>query len=151
MWLISILIAQSAGLIGSIFTRKSVATWYLNINKPTWNPPSFVFGPVWLTLYTLIGLASYLIWQQRSQQSVKPALAIYAIHLILNALWSIFFFGLQNPKLAFIEILILLFFILLTMIMFYKIKPAAFYLMLPYLFWVSFASFLNFTIWRLNS
>ena len=151
MWLVSIAIAQLAGLVGSIFTLYSVKGWYLTINKPSWNPPSWIFGPVWISHYTLMGIASYLVWQKRDLgQPVKSALVIYGIHLVLNALWSIIFFGLKMPGLAFIEILGLLFFIVLTMVMFYKIRPAAFWLLFPYWLWVSFASVLNFTIWRLN-
>lgn len=151
MWLVSIVIAQLAGIVGSFFTANSVKSWYLTINKPSWNPPSFVFGPVWISLYTLMGVASYLIWQKRGvNQNVKAALVVYGVHLVLNALWSILFFGLRNPGIAFLEIIGLLFFIVLTMVMFYKIRPITLWLLLPYLTWVSFASFLNFTIWRLN-
>lgn len=151
MWLVSILVAQLAGIIGSFFTASSVKSWYLTINKPPWNPPSFVFGPVWISLYTLMGVAAYLVWQKRDVgKNVKAALVIYGIHLVVNALWSTLFFGLKNPGLAFIEILILLLFIVLTMIMFYKIRPVTLWLLLPYLAWVSFASVLNFSIWRLN-
>ncbi len=151
MWIVSILIAQLAGLLGSFFTVASVNSWYLTINKPSWNPPGWLFGPVWISLYTLMGIAAYLVWQKRnSGQSIKAALVIYGIHLILNALWSIIFFGLKNPGLALVEIMGLLFFIVLTMVLFYKIRPVTFLLLLPYLLWTSFATFLNFIIWRLN-
>lgn len=151
MWIVSIIIAQLAGILGSFFTVASVNSWYLTINKPNWNPPGWLFGPVWISLYTLMGIAAYLVWQKRDLgQSVKVALIVYGVHLVLNALWSIIFFGLKNPGLALIEILILLFFIVLTMILFYKIRPISFWLLLPYLFWTSFATFLNFTIWNLN-
>jgi translocator protein len=151
MWLVSIVIAQLAGLIGSVFTFPSVKGWYLTINRPSWNPPGFVFGPVWTLLYTLMGIASYLVWQKRELgQSVRVALMVYGVHLVLNALWSIIFFGLKNPGLAFMEIIGLLFFIVLTMVLFYKIRPVTVWLLLPYLLWTSFATFLNFTIWSLN-
>ena len=98
-----------------------------------------------------MGIASYLVWQKRELgQSVRVALMVYGVHLVLNALWSIIFFGLKNPGLAFMEIIGLLFFIVLTMVLFYKIRPVTVWLLLPYLLWTSFATFLNFTIWSLN-
>src|SRR3989338_4309731 len=141
---ISIFIAQSAGIIGSIFTVASVKTWYLEIIKPTWNPPGWLFGPVWILLYTLMGIAAYLIWSQANASGVKIALSVYAVHLALNALWSILFFGLKNPGLAFGEILILLVFIIITTILFWRINFWAGILFLPYIAWVSFARFLNY-------
>ena len=147
---ISILIAQSAGVIGSIFTAGSVQTWYVDLVKPALNPPNWIFGPVWITLYTLMGIAAYLIWQRRREQGVKFALSLYGVQLILNTLWSILFFGLQNPGLAFAEILILLPFIVLTMALFWRINKWAGILLVPYLAWVSFATYLNYAIWSLN-
>lgn len=149
--IIFILISQTAGIIGSIFTSSSIADWYVNVNKPSFNPPNWIFGPVWITLYTLMGIASYLIWKARKKNlQTKTALIIYAVHLVLNVLWSIIFFGLRNPGMAFVEIIILLIMILATMYWFFKINKTAFYLFVPYLLWVSFASVLNFYIWKLN-
>jgi len=148
--IISIAIAQGAGIIGSIFTVASVKTWYLDIVRPEWNPPSWIFGPVWITLYTLMGIAAYLIWQVREVEGAKLALVVYGIQLALNALWSVLFFGLKNPGLAFAEILILLVFIIATTILFWKINTWAGVLLVPYLAWASFATFLNYTIWQLN-
>jgi benzodiazapine receptor len=149
--LISIFIAQLAGIVGALFTSSSVNSWYLTIKKPSWNPPAWLFGPVWITLYTLMGVAAYLVWQKKEMnQAAKAALTVYGINLFLNALWSIIFFGLKNSFFAFIEILALLFSIVLTMLLFYKIRPGTFWLLLPYLIWTSFASILNFNIWRLN-
>ena len=151
MWIVSILIAQLAGVVGSFFTMPSVAGWYQTINKPSWNPPGWLFGPVWISLYTLMGIAAYLVWQKRDLgQAVKSALIVYGIQLALNSLWSILFFGLKNPGLALAEILVLLAMIVVTMILFYKIRPVTLWLLLPYVLWVSFASFLNYTIWSLN-
>ncbi len=150
-YIIAILISQSAGIIGSVFTAKSVKTWYLTLQKPFFNPPGWIFGPVWIFLYTLMGISSYMIWQDRAINNlVKPALIIFGVHLVLNALWSILFFGLKNPGLAFIEIIVLLIFIVIIIFLFYKINPRAAYLLIPYLVWVSFASILNFSIWKLN-
>jgi translocator protein len=147
---ISIILAQSAGIIGSFFTASSVATWYSTLTKPLWNPPSWLFAPVWIALYALMGLAAHLVWQNRTVPGAKWALTFYLIQLILNALWSIIFFGMKNPELAFIEIIILLVFIIITTILFWRINYIAGALMIPYILWVSFATFLNFTIWKLN-
>lgn len=146
-----ILISQLAGVVGSFFTAPAISTWYSTLNKPSFNPPSWVFGPAWITLYTLMGIASYLIWQKRGDNSlVKTALIIFFIHLVFNALWSVIFFGLHSPMWAFVEILFLWAMILLLIIIFYKIDRRAAYLLVPYILWVSFASILNFSIWRLN-
>ena len=148
--LISIGIAQLAGIVGSVFTASSVREWYPTMVKPDWNPPSWLFGPVWITLYTLMGIAAAMIWRQRELPEAKLALWVYGIQLVLNALWSILFFGLKNPALAFAEILILLTLIIVTAVLFYKINHTAGLLMLPYIAWVAFASFLNYTLWQLN-
>jgi tryptophan-rich sensory protein len=148
--IISILIAEGAGIIGSVFTAGSVKSWYLTLAKPSWNPPSWVFGPVWTTLYALMGIAAALVWKQRDLPQAKLALWVYGIQLALNMLWSILFFGLKNPGLAFAEIIILLIFILITTVLFWQINPWAGALMIPYIAWVSFASYLNYTIWQLN-
>ncbi len=147
---VSIVIAQTAGLVGSLFTVESVSTWYTTISKPEWNPPSWIFGPVWITLYTLMGIAAYMVWQQREVPNAKLALWIYGVHLVFNALWSILFFGLKNPGLAFAEIIVLLVLIVITTLLFWKINPLAGGLMIPYIVWVSFAAFLNYTIWQIN-
>jgi translocator protein len=149
--IISILISQSAGIVGSIFTSQAVRLWYPTLNKPFFNPPSWIFGPVWVLLYTLMGISAYLIWQERKNNALAmPALIIFGIHLALNALWSYLFFGLQNPFLAFVEIIILWLFIAILIYLFYKIKAKAAYLLIPYLAWVSFAAVLNYYLWKLN-
>lgn len=147
--IISILVAQAAGLIGSFFTMASVEGWYATLTLPAVAPPSWVFAPVWITLYALMGIAAYLVWQQRTAGS-RPALIVYGIHLVFNALWSVIFFGLQRPGLAFAEILILLVLIVLTTALFWRINRRAGALMLPYIAWVSFAAYLNYAIWMLN-
>lgn len=148
--IVSIAIAQTAGIIGSFFTAQSVRTWYATLAKPDWNPPSWVFGPVWISLYTLMGISAFLVWENKNASGTKTALVFYAIQLALNALWSILFFGIKNPALAFAEILVLLLFILITTFLFWKIDYRAGILLLPYIAWVSFASFLNYNIWKLN-
>ncbi len=148
--IISMGITLMIGMIGGLFTSSSVGTWYVEINKPEWNPPNWIFGPVWTTLYILMGIAIFLIWKKRAQYSIALAMSFYVIQLLLNLLWSLLFFGLQNPQLAFFEVLILLSAIVITTVKFWKISKAAAILMIPYILWVSFASLLNFSIWQLN-
>lgn len=149
--LISIVLAQSAGIIGSIFTVSSIPTWYANLIKPTFSPPNWVFGPVWITLYTLMGISAYLIWRKKVALKVKyNALKLYALHLIINASWSIVFFGLKNPLYGFFTIIILWTLIVIVIEQFHKIDKRAAYLLVPYFLWVSFATALNFAIWILN-
>ena len=148
--LVFILITLFAGFIGSLFTTPSIASWYAFINKPSFSPPNWLFAPVWSLLYILMGIAAFLIWQKRDNLKTKPALMFYGIQLILNTFWSIIFFGMHNPGLAFLEIIILWTFILITLIKFYKINKTSGILFIPYLIWVSFASILNFAVWMLN-
>lgn len=132
-------------------TVDSISTWYVDINKPSFNPPNWVFGPVWTTLYTLMGVSAGIIWNQGySNPQVKKALVVFSVHLVLNGLWSILFFGLKNPELAFVEILILLASMVYYTRMFYQIKPFTAWMQIPYLMWVSFASVLNGSIAWLN-
>ena len=144
-----VLLSNLAGIIGSIFTRESVNTWYLTLTKPSFNPPGWIFGPVWTLLYILMGIAAFLVYK-RGYKKAKTALNFFFIQLFFNALWSFLFFGLKNPFLAFIEIIILLTFIVITTYHFYKLEKRAAYLMLPYLAWVSFATILNLFLFILN-
>jgi tryptophan-rich sensory protein len=149
---VSVVIAQAAGGIGGLFTSSKIPTWYATLAKPSWQPPSWVFGPVWTTLYFLMGYASAMVWARRGQSSVATtALVVYGVQLVLNVLWSILFFGAESPMLAFICIVALWFAIVLTMVLFWRVSHTAAWLMVPYLAWVSFAGVLNFTIWRLNA
>lgn len=148
--IVSISIPLLAGFLGSFFTSSAVNDWYLVINKPTWNPPSWVFAPVWTTLFIMMGLALYLVWNSKKSKSVRSALNIFAVQMVLNILWSVFFFGLGNFWLAFAEIVVLWFMILFTIISFSKINKIAGWLLIPYIAWVSFASYLNFVIASLN-
>lgn len=148
--IISIIICQSAGIIGSFFTVSSIGGWYQTLNKPVFNPPGYVFGPVWITLYLLMGISLYLVWNKKGSAGIKIPLIIFFAQLFFNTIWSILFFGLESPVLALIDIKILLILIIITMFSFYKVsKPAAF-LMIPYLLWVSFATVLNYYIVKLN-
>jgi len=146
----SVVISQTAGAIGSLFTVQNIPTWYAGLNKPSFNPPAYLFGPVWITLYFMMGIAFFLVWKQSETRSIKVPAVLFVAQLILNALWSILFFGMKNPAFGFIEIIILWIFIVLCFVKFYPVSKTAAWLMLPYLLWVSFASVLNFKIWMLN-
>lgn len=147
----SIFICLFTGFIGSIFTSPSIPTWYATLTKPSFNPPSWIFAPVWITLFVLIGISLYMVWNKGLQdKKVKISLFIFGVQLVLNVLWSFLFFGLHSPFYAFLEIIILWIAIVLTIVNFFKASRTAGLLLLPYIFWVSFAAILNFSIWRLN-
>jgi tryptophan-rich sensory protein len=147
----SILICQGAGFVGSFFTISSIDSWYATLNKPSFNPPNWLFGPAWITLYFLMGVALYLIWNLEQRDKIwKMAITFFAIQLALNSLWSIIFFGMEQPLLAGFEIIILWVFILLSIIYFSKINKTAAYLLVPYISWVTFAGILNWAIVSLN-
>lgn len=140
------------GYFSSIVTRSSIETWYPTLVKPSFNPPNWVFAPVWSMLFIMMGVAAGLVWDRMDSDkgTVKKALVLFAIQLGLNALWSYLFFGLMNPMLALLEIVVLWLMIYETYIQFAKINKIAGYLFLPYLAWVSFATVLNGSIWWLN-
>jgi len=142
---ISLAVCQLAGGIGSIFTSSSVKTWYLTINKPSFNPPNWVFAPVWIILFLLMGISLFLVWKKG-----KKGLPIFFIQLFFNILWSVMFFGLKSPLLGFVVIIVLWILILLTIIKFFRISKTAGWLLIPYILWVSFASILNLAILTLN-
>jgi len=147
----AILISQLAGVIGSAFTFRAIPTWYAGLEKPTFSPPNWIFGPVWTMLYTLMGIAAWLVWRKGfADRSVRIALILFLIQLALNALWSVIFFGLRSPTWAFAEIVVLWIAIVMTTIYFFKISRAAGALMIPYIAWVSFAAALNLYVARLN-
>lgn len=149
--IMAVVLSELAGIIGSVFTTPSIDDWYIGIVKPAINPPAWVFGPVWTTLYALMGIAAFLVWKKGlERRDVKIALGIFIGQLILNTLWSIIFFGLHSPGAAFIEIIFLWFAILATMIAFAKISKPAAWLLVPYILWVSFAMYLNYSIYVLN-
>jgi benzodiazapine receptor len=140
------------GYLSGMVTKESVQTWFPTLVKPVFNPPSWVFFPVWTILYVMIGISGGMVWSrlERDETNVKKAFKIFVIQLALNALWSYLFFGLHNPLLAFIEIILLWLMIFETYNQFKKIDKIAGYLLLPYLAWVSFALVLNGSIWWLN-
>ncbi|PKK83250.1 MAG: hypothetical protein CVT49_09600 [candidate division Zixibacteria bacterium HGW-Zixibacteria-1] len=136
--------------VGFISGRSVPGEWYQALAKPTWTPPGWIFGPVWTLLYISMGVAAWLIWRQAGFSAAALPLAVFLIQLLLNGLWSWFFFGMQNPGLAFVDIVALWIAILATVILFWMRQPTAGWLLLPYLAWVRFASALNFAIWRMN-
>jgi tryptophan-rich sensory protein len=149
--IISIVICEAVGIFGAVFTAPAIPTWYASLKKPSFSPPNWVFGPAWTFLYALMGISAYLIWQEGVEKpAVRNALFIFLLQLILNFFWSFFFFKLQSPTHALIEIFLLWVLILATVISFYQINKAAGLILIPYLLWVSFATLLNFYIVRLN-
>ena len=149
--IVSVVACQCAGLIGSAFTTKAIPTWYATLEKPVFTPPNWLFAPAWGTLYLLMGIAACIIWRRGLVNiQVKRALLIFLVQLILNALWSVVFFGFQAPLYGFIVIVGLWIAILFTILEFSRISTAAMVLLLPYIIWVSFAAVLNASIWILN-
>ena len=149
--LISIAIPLLVGAIAAFFTASGVNGWYAIANKPSFNPPNWLFAPVWTALYIMMGIALYLIWKSEADTGFKQtAIILFAVQLTLNFLWSFIFFYSKQPGWAFADIIALWIMILFTIIWFGKISSTASWLLVPYIFWVSFASLLNFYIWRLN-
>jgi tryptophan-rich sensory protein len=149
--IISVVVCELVGIAATPFTISAIPSWYVHLTKPSFSPPNWVFGPVWTLLYLLMGISFYLIWKHGFKKTkVKTAAAFFGVQLGLNFAWSVFFFGLHSPLLGLIDIGALLIFIILTMKSFWPISKTAFYLLVPYLLWVSFATLLNTTILFLN-
>jgi tryptophan-rich sensory protein len=163
--LLALAVPFSAAVIGNIATARSLLNWYRSLKKPAFNPPAWLFGPVWTVLYLLMGVASWLVWREgqhnrwqrltapwnnQSDARVQGALRLYGVHLIFNALWTLLFFGLRRIDLALAEVGILWALILGTLLRFSRIRPLAGLLLVPYQLWVTFATFLNLRIWQLN-
>jgi len=138
------------GGLGGAVTAESVTTWYATLNKPSFNPPNWIFGPVWTALYILMGVAAWRVWRAADRDTARGPLAVFALQLAVNLGWSVAFFGLRNPGLAVVVILALDLLVLATALMFRRIDRLAAWLLVPYLAWISFATLLNVTIWRLN-
>lgn len=149
--IIAIAIPLLVGGLSGIATARGVRDWYPMLVKPPFNPPSWIFGPVWTLLYILMGVAAYLVWRQGwERDTVKLALVLFALQLLLNGLWSVLFFGSRSPGLAFAEIILLWVAIAATLVVFWGVRPLAGALLLPYEAWVTFAAVLNGSIWILN-
>ena len=138
--------------ISGLITVENVKTWYPMLNKPDWTPPSAVFGPVWGVLYGMMAVAAWLVWREKDKDetAVRNALRLFWLQLVLNFAWSGLFFGMQRIDWALWDISALWLAIIATMVAFWRVKPLAGMLMIPYLLWVSFATALNFSIWKLN-
>jgi translocator protein len=149
--IISIAIPVLVGATAGFFTASGVESWYQNINKPSWNPPSWIFGPVWTTLYVMMGIALFLVWKSEASDVLKKtAIAIFAVQLVLNFFWSFIFFSQHQPGWALVEIMVMWLAILFTIFAFANVSKTAAWLLVPYISWVSFATVLNYTIWQLN-
>ena len=147
---ISFLVCFSAAAIGSLTTTPQIPNWYADLAKPIWTPPNWLFGPVWTILFSLMAIAAWLVWRKHGMKKARRALVWFGIQLVLNSLWSVLFFGWNNPGAAAAEILLLWLTILVTMVTFSKKSKAAGLLLVPYFLWVSFAMVLNISIWQMN-
>jgi translocator protein len=144
-----LMICLGTAVLGAAWTNLSLGDWYVTLAKPSWNPPNWVFGPIWTTLYVGMAIAAWLVWRRRGLDSWLPLL-LFGVQLVLNAAWSALFFGLRNPGMAFEDIILLWLAILATVVAFGHVSTSAAALLLPYLAWVSFATALNWAIWRMN-
>lgn len=149
--IIAVAIPLLIGSTSAFFTVTGVGSWYQTINKPSWNPPDYIFGPVWTTLYVLMGISLFLVWKSGTDVGTKrKAIVLFAIQLVLNFFWSFIFFDQHLVGAAFAEIVVMWLLIVLTIFAFARISKLAAWLLVPYISWVSFAAFLNYTIWQLN-
>lgn len=147
--LLNITIPHLAGIIGSYFTISNIKTWYFYLNKPSFNPPNWIFSPVWLILYTLIGVSFYL-FHKKNQFKSKNIYILYAFHMFLNCIWSILFFEMHQILFALIDLFLMIVTLIILMKYFYKLNKISFYLLISYLIWISFAFLLNYNILILN-
>ncbi len=141
----------ASAVLGSLSTATSVKNWYAQLRKPALNPPDWIFGPVWTTLYFMMALSAWMVWRSAGWRHARSGLLLFFLQLLLNTLWSGLFFGLRRPGLALIDVHLLLGTIVATAIVFREFSPAAFWLFIPYIAWVTFAAHLNFRLWQLNS
>lgn len=147
----SLAVVLAAGGIGSLATTRAIPTWYKNLSKPPFNPPEWLFGPAWTALYLMMAVAAFLVWNQGfSTPGVKLALGVFLLQLVLNSLWSVFFFGLRSPLAGLMDIVALWLAIIANIVLFFRVSTPAGVLLLPYIGWVTFAAVLNAAIFRLN-
>ncbi len=147
---VSIAVCCAAAGTGSLITTPALRHWYPSLHKPAWTPPDGVFAPVWTVLYLTMAIAAWMVWRRRPFRDVAPALALFAVQLVLNVAWSGLFFGLHSPRAGLIGIALLWCAIAATMVAFHRLTAPAGWILVPYLAWVSFAATLNFAVWRLN-
>jgi len=148
--IVSLILPIGLGSLAGIFTAKAIPEWFDTLAKPSFNPPSYLFGPVWTALYILMGISMFLIWNTPKTELRQKALVVFGVQLFFNFWWSILFFSFHAIFLAVIDILVMWLLIIYMIVLFKKIKPIAAYLQIPYLLWVTFATVLNFSIWYLN-
>jgi len=149
--IVSIVACEGAGGIGAIFTTHAIPTWYKGLKKPAFTPPNSVFGPIWITLYLLMGIAVFFVWREGlGQEGVTVAFIVFWVQLVLNILWSVIFFGLKSLLGGMVVILLLWIAILVNIILFFGVSPIAGGLLIPYIIWVSIAANLNVQVWKLN-
>ena len=150
-FIIAIVLCEGVGIISGLLASTNNNLWFETLNKPTWNPPAYLFGPVWTTLYLLMGISLGIIWNNNSTEPNKrKAYFLFAIQLILNFWWSIIFFHFHSPAFALLDIILMVVIIIITIFTFSSFSKLAAWLLVPYIAWVSFASILNFAIWNLN-
>ncbi|MCE5214586.1 MAG: tryptophan-rich sensory protein [Methanobacterium sp.] len=149
--IISILIVFFAGAVGTVYTLPEITGWYASLPKPSWTPPNWAFGPIWSSLYVLMGISLFLIWREGlGRKDVKIAVLVFAAQLVINVIWSLVFFGGHNLFGGLILVIILWISILINIIVFYRIYKPAGLILLPYLIWVTIASYLNYSVYLLN-
>ena len=140
----------AAGMVGNLLSNVTESQFYQQLARPDWAPPPSVFGPVWITLYIMMGTAAWLVWRERGFDGARGALVLFLIHLVFNAAWTGIFFGLEAPGLALAEILVLWAMIIALLVMFWRVRALAGLLLVPYLLWVTFATALTYSLWRMN-
>jgi len=147
---VSIILPLSLGAIAGMFTAQSVPEWYATLNRPSFSPPNWIFGPVWTILYILMGISLFLIWKQDVSKERNRAILVFLMQLLLNFGWSFIFFYFHEIGMALVEIILLWMNIVIMLVLFYRIKPIAAYINIPYLLWVTFATLLNASFYLLN-
>jgi benzodiazapine receptor len=148
---LSVVICFAVARVGSLFTRPAIKGWYAALQKSSWTPPNWIFGPVWSALYLSMAIAAWLVWRRAGFAGARLPLTLFSLQLVLNLAWTGVFFGSRMPGAAFAEIVLLWLFILATTAAFWPLSRAAAWLMVPYLLWVTYAATLNYGIWRLNA
>lgn len=146
-----LLLVFMASSVGGFFTARSLGDWYQNLNKPAFNPPDWIFSPVWISLYIMIAVSAWLVWRKSGFSGARWAMIAFLAQLVLNSGWSVLFFGLHLLGAAFLEIVVLWIVILMCIILYWRHSLLAALLMVPYLLWVAFAAVLNLAFWRINS
>jgi translocator protein len=150
-FIIAVFICEAVGIVSGLLTQNEMTTWFSSLNKPSWNPPGYLFGPVWTFLYLLMGISLWLVWKSNAPETQKlRAELTFALQLFLNFMWSILFFKCHSPALALVDIILMIVTILMTIGRFARMSRLAAWLLIPYLMWVCFATALNYKIWSMN-